>query len=80
VVGDRTEHQAEGQLREVGADAVVRACAAKTDVRVGISQNVEAERVREDVLVEVGRAVEHYDPLPVLICTPESSVSSSAVR
>ena len=42
VVGDRVEHQVDGHPREVGADAVVRAGAAESEVWVGVSQDVEA--------------------------------------
>ena len=65
-VGDRVEHQVDRHAGQVGADAVVRAGAAESDVRVGITQDVERERIVEDFLVEVGRAVEHHHPLTLL--------------
>ena len=37
--------------------------AAETDVRVGVTQNVERVRIIEHVLVEVCGAVEHHNPL-----------------
>ena len=63
MVGDRVEHQIDRHPREVGADAVVRAVAAESQVRVGFSHDVERERVVEDVFVEVRRAVEQHQPL-----------------
>src|SRR5699024_6747246 len=52
VVGGRVEDQLDLQLRQVCADAVVRAVAAERQVRVRITQDVEGERILEDVLVE----------------------------
>ena len=66
VVGDRVEHQVDGHAGQVGADTVVRAGAAKSEVRVGISQDVERERVVEDLFVEVRRPVEQHQPLALL--------------
>src|SRR5690606_1686625 len=62
-VGDGVEHQVDFQFGQVGADAVVRAGAAETDVRIGVAQDVEGERVGEALFVEIGRAVEQAEPL-----------------
>src|SRR5690606_29585145 len=58
LVGDLVEHQPDLHAGQVGADAVVRAVAAEAQMRVGVAQDVEAERVVEHVLVVVGRTVE----------------------
>ena len=62
-VGDRVEDQADLELGQAGAEAVVRAEAAEAEVRVGVAEDVEPLGVVEDVLVEVGRAVEQADPV-----------------
>src|SRR5208337_5569663 len=60
--------QVDRHLRQVGADAVVRAGAAESNVRVGVAQDVEGVRVVEDLFVEVGRAVEQHQPLALVDC------------
>ena len=66
VVGEGAEDQVDLQAGQVGADAVVRAVAAEGQVRVGVAGDVEAERVVEDVLVEVGARVEEADALALV--------------
>jgi hypothetical protein len=54
VVGDRGEHRADGQPRQIGAKTEVRAAAPEADVRIGIAQDVERVGVGEDIFVEIG--------------------------
>src|SRR5271163_5019038 len=65
-VGNRIEHQLDGETCEVGPETVVGAGAAETQVRIGISQHIERERVVEYVFVEVRRSVEQRNPLALL--------------
>src|SRR6266567_2300744 len=51
-VGDGVEDQADLQLGEAGAQAVVRAETAEAEVGVGVTQDVEPLRAVEDVLIE----------------------------
>src|SRR5918997_4519079 len=63
-IGDRLEDEVDLQASEVGAQAEVRAAATEAEMRVGAAGDVEALRLVEDLLVEVGRAVEQAQPLP----------------
>ena len=64
-VGDRVKHQVDLHPGQIGADAEVRSV-AEADMRVGVAQDVERERIVEHVFVEVGRGVEHSDTLTLL--------------
>ena len=44
----------------------MRTGAAESDVRIRVAQDVERVGVIEDLFVEVGRAVGHHQPLPLL--------------
>ena len=80
LVGILVEDQFDLHACQVGADAVVRAVAAKAQVRVGITQDVELERPVEDALVVIRGAVEQAGALAARMVTPPSSASASAVR
>jgi hypothetical protein len=41
---------------------VMRAGSAESQVRVGISDDIEASRIGEDRVIEVGRRVRHHYP------------------
>ena len=69
-VGKSTKHEIDGEPGQVGADTVVGTGAAEADVRVGISQDVESERVVEDGVVEVGRSIGQHNALALLDLHP----------
>ena len=58
-IGDLVEDDLQLNLGQVGAEAVVGSRAAEAQMRIGITGDVEAVRVFEHLLVEVGRRVEH---------------------
>ena len=65
LVGEHVEHHLQLEAGEVGPDAVVRAAAAEGDVGIRRAADVEARRVVEDLLVEVGGGEVQADPLPL---------------